>query len=680
MKKALYFFLIAGFLFSLQAYEKKSLIERFTNASCGPCATINNAWYNTQTASLLASGTISQLISNGWWPGASDPMYLLNQSDNTARINYYGVNAVPWIVVNGTTITTSSAALTAAVNSGNSQFSPFKIEIEQRALSTNMIEFGIKVYRDPTDTVTSYSNLKLQVALSEKDVYFQSPPGSNGESHFSSVNRKMLPNSGGSTFTLPAPGEFTEVILQYTPTTAFNQSVNLDSIRVVAFIQNDANKFVYQSEMFLVTPNFVAAILPTTPDIISSSSTESEFTAVVKNVGMMQDSYTISCDFEGPTGWTGNYTTVNGTKPFDQTDVIQIAPGDSSIITIALNPNSIAGFGTVSVQFESVNNPGFIRSTDFRLVTEGGVDVLVIDASNEGYGDLIFNSLENVYDGTAGIISREALTQSVDLSGFGIIAWSAGIETPVLTTDEVSTLQSFLDQNGQLLINGQNIGADIFEASGQSQHAQSFYNNYLHASYVQDVGTSFLIQGYAGDPISDGLLFILGSVYDKSPDLIAPFDASAAPLFKFGNGPNVSSITAVTEDYRVVYLGFGIEQIGDAVVKDSLIARSIRWLTGGIVSDVNENNILPSVYSLDQNFPNPFNPSTVIRYQVPKSGEVTLKVYDILGKEVSTLINQNQDAGYYNVQFDASDLSSGVYFYTLTAGEFTSTKKMTLVK
>jgi hypothetical protein len=85
-------------------------------------------------------------------------------------------------------------------------------------------------------------------------------------------------------------------------------------------------------------------------------------------------------------------------------------------------------------------------------------------------------------------------------------------------------------------------------------------------------------------------------------------------------------------------------------------------------------------YSLGQNYPNPFNPSTTIQYSVPKAGTVTLNVYNVIGQLVSTLVNQVQTAGTYNVQFDASRLASGVYFYNLSAGSFNSTKKMVIMK
>jgi len=89
---------------------------------------------------------------------------------------------------------------------------------------------------------------------------------------------------------------------------------------------------------------------------------------------------------------------------------------------------------------------------------------------------------------------------------------------------------------------------------------------------------------------------------------------------------------------------------------------------------------LPKDYSLSQNYPNPFNPSTTIRYDLPKAGMVLLKVYDLLGKEVSTLVNEYKSAGSYNVEFNAGNLSSGIYFYSLTSGNFTQIKKLVFEK
>jgi hypothetical protein len=96
--------------------------------------------------------------------------------------------------------------------------------------------------------------------------------------------------------------------------------------------------------------------------------------------------------------------------------------------------------------------------------------------------------------------------------------------------------------------------------------------------------------------------------------------------------------------------------------------------------DILRDPVIPEEYALAQNYPNPFNPSTVIEYNLPRSGVVTLKLYNILGQEVQTLISGTQEAGRYTVRFDGAGFSTGVYFYRLQAADFTQVKKMMLVK
>ena len=105
---------------------------------------------------------------------------------------------------------------------------------------------------------------------------------------------------------------------------------------------------------------------------------------------------------------------------------------------------------------------------------------------------------------------------------------------------------------------------------------------------------------------------------------------------------------------------------------------------GGTVTDIDEedNQSIPDDYTLGQNFPNPFNPETIIRYSIPNESFVKIKIYDALGSEVATLVNENKIAGKYEMNFDANKyrLSSGIYFYRLQAGDYVETKKMTLIK
>jgi hypothetical protein len=100
-----------------------------------------------------------------------------------------------------------------------------------------------------------------------------------------------------------------------------------------------------------------------------------------------------------------------------------------------------------------------------------------------------------------------------------------------------------------------------------------------------------------------------------------------------------------------------------------------------MIADVRtESDETPEPFALMQNYPNPFNPSTTFRYALPKSSEVRLSVYDILGREVPVLVNERRDAGVHEVKFDASSLSSGVYFYRIQAGTYVETRKLLVLK
>jgi hypothetical protein len=103
------------------------------------------------------------------------------------------------------------------------------------------------------------------------------------------------------------------------------------------------------------------------------------------------------------------------------------------------------------------------------------------------------------------------------------------------------------------------------------------------------------------------------------------------------------------------------------------------WISDDVTA-VDENPAAVNTFDLAQNYPNPFNPSTQIRYSIAEAGLVSVKVFDVLGREVAELVNQNQSAGTYTVDFNAQNLSTGVYIYKIQSGSFQATKKMVLIK
>jgi len=124
-----------------------------------------------------------------------------------------------------------------------------------------------------------------------------------------------------------------------------------------------------------------------------------------------------------------------------------------------------------------------------------------------------------------------------------------------------------------------------------------------------------------------------------------------------------------------ILIGVGVVQnIGGIALVDDL------GFDGATDVDLLEDGLIPEQFELSQNYPNPFNPSTNIEYSIPSESYVELKVYDVLGNEVASLVNEQQQAGVYRADFTSENLPSGMYFARITANEFTQVVKMILLK
>jgi hypothetical protein len=170
----------------------------------------------------------------------------------------------------------------------------------------------------------------------------------------------------------------------------------------------------------------------------------------------------------------------------------------------------------------------------------------------------------------------------------------------------------------------------------------------------------------------------------RASDQILPLSYKLIAAINSASGDNIP-VTSWTDPVTITpgngnnHLYYKISAV-DINGKESVQSDTIAVAISQVAFVNNSGNPAVTSYELMQNYPNPFNPSTMIKYQLPKSGFVNLKVYDILGREVATLINENKIAGFFEVNFDASKLSDGIYIYQLKANDFVSSKKMILLK
>jgi len=205
--------------------------------------------------------------------------------------------------------------------------------------------------------------------------------------------------------------------------------------------------------------------------------------------------------------------------------------------------------------------------------------------------------------------------------------------------------------------NTRNENTDLIEYETESEREMSMADNsdgdYLHLFYTMDYDPGVAVPGDEGNP-TDNL-----QIHHMVPKgaLIDEFDANATWLRNYPL--HIDSTQFYNSPYDWVYPEdgfFGYTSVGEV------------------------NDLTPDQFELKQNYPNPFNPSTQIEFSLAVPGKVKLTVFDVLGREIATLVNRGMNAGAHTVNFHAGDLASGVYFYTLTSGDVSKTQKMVLMK
>jgi len=233
----------------------------------------------------------------------------------------------------------------------------------------------------------------------------------------------------------------------------------------------------------------------------------------------------------------------------------------------------------------------------------------------------------------------------------------------IMDLDELHQKGDNLGDNGDWRISFTSMG-DI-QLSGYISSEVPGLESVVFAKFTGDgyiVEAKFSLDSLAGGDfnVTDGMLMPF-KIDNTDMDPVLGGDENRTLLCGVGSMPRESDID-LDADWRRPHCWGVLEVVGGPVSVDNKLA------------------VKPLEFNLYDNYPNPFNPSTKIHYDIPEKSLVQLKVYDILGKEVATLVNMNQAAGSYIANFDASKLSSGIYIYKITAGNYSSTKKMMLLK
>ncbi|MFH1319034.1 MAG: T9SS type A sorting domain-containing protein [Bacteroidota bacterium] len=566
--------------------KKYVLFEHFTSSTCGPCASQNPAFRSIYEENL---GRVHHIAYHVWWPSpGDDPMCAYNLSENTDRVNYYNVSAVPDMYMLGNHWSGGPASVSQTMIDNEAlDLSPIQIIVNE---TTNDTTRDVEVIIYTVDTPLSGS-LLLRVAVVEKEINYPTAPGTNGEKFFPNVFRKMLPNTAGDPY-IPAPlGD--SLVFNYTYSL---DTANWDTsqIYVVAFVQRDTDKEVINSgssndprwEML----NSGATFLESMPGNTGS------FSAQLSNMSNTSESYRIKFIAQHPIDWSADYI-YNSTTYTDSID-ITLTPKTTVDLDINVQTGNTPGIGEYRISMESLDNPDFSpQSLQFHVIS--GITDLIV--SNTGYvgdgatsGDasnwesLYINGLNYAGNVTFATTDEFVLIKGLKnnaLTDVKNIYFNVGWTFPSLTDELVQELSGFLDNGGNMLIAGQDIGWDTWDPTGNgTANTQDFYTNYINAQYVDDgSAASNQLTANASDSVfsvvsnSSIIDFYGGYMY---PEEISPLSNANAVFYYNGDTTKVSGIRYSDGTYKIVYLGVGIEMIGDTNVSKEIIKLAHDWFHG----------------------------------------------------------------------------------------------------
>ncbi len=309
-----------------------------------------------------------------------------------------------------------------------------------------------------------------------------------------------------------------------------------------------------------------------------------------------------------------------------------------------------------------------------KLVGTGAVGIsrqgISVDVSSDGNTAIVGGYSDNANSGAVWVFTRSGSVwsqQGLKLVGTGAVGNSRQGYSVAISSDG----DTFI--GGGYVDNANTGAAWVFTRSSGVWTQQG-------SKLVGSNATGNGQQGYSVDVSSDGNLVIIGGsadntgtgavwVFTRSISVWSQLGPKLVGTGAIGSALQGRSV-AISSDGGTLIEGGYVDNANTGAV----------WVFVNQATDVKDEGMIINNFSLQQNYPNPFNPSTKIRFQLAEVGFTSLKVFDVLGKEVATLVNEEKPTGNYEIEFDATGLSSGIYFYKLQSNSFVKTNKMILIK
>jgi len=390
-------------------------------------------------------------------------------------------------------------------------------------------------------------------------------------------------------------------------------------------------------------------------------------------------------------------------------DILANSYGDNSADPYTIEIDAAAGTHVVDFELEITANGGAFTGTDTVSLMIGAPTILLVDDDGGAPYDTFYtNALDSlvVPHDVWNTFMMGQLTNQLDLPYFyKAVVWMSGDQVDdILTPEDIALLTDYLGNGGRLILTGQNIVQDLDNGG----NPDPFLTDVLHIGLAGSSATGRLLFGVDGDILGDQIEKCLisgggGGNNQTSPDYFTILPDSLAKKFLTYVTPSGAVGAVHVEDEatasQAIVLGFGFEAVNRSnpsdtttITRAELMSLMLDFVQPGVGigdGDYSGGAGLPKAFALGQNYPNPFNPSTTIDFTVPGGNSekqlVTLKVFNLRGQMVRSLVDEGRISGAYRIQWDGRadngvKAASGIYVYQLTVGDQTTSRKMVLLK
>ena len=628
-------------LFSVAAFGQNRLVlvEHFTQASCGPCASQNPALKTLLDANATKVVALKYQTS---WPGV-DPMNAANPTEAAARVQYYGVTGVPNSVMDGSGPgSPGTIVTTTTINNRYNTAAPLNLSAShQWTAGYDSIQIGVYVANAGTATVASGAagSLKLHVAVIEEDINYPSAPGSNGETVFYQVMRKMVPDASGTTMADSWTAGQTQMFVFKVAAPSY--LANLNKVAVVAFIQDNSNKSVLNAARTTVQtiaglPDVgLNAFTAATPGLCNGTTTPM---VTIKNEGSLAiTSASVAYAINGGTpvsqNWTGSLSAgATAVVSFPQ---VTLPAGTNSLVATVSSPNGtgdVNGMNNMSAPLIAavLNNTPTpapysegMESTSFNSIPAGHV--------------LLYNTATKPLVTVVSKAQVNGLPQ--ELGGYGQ-------STKSLMVD-FFTMQS-----------GAQASIITPKVSGITAN-HKLYFNHAYASYAGEAdGLKVFVSSNCGATWTN--------VYDKSGTALATAANSTSRFFPQPTQwyPNTISLSQYAGQELIVKFECN-SAYGNNLWLDNF------WIN---TAALGEEEIQAAQAKL---YPNPARDAVKVSLQVSEAGEALVEVINLNGQTVIAR-STSVEAGMQSIDLQVGDLANGVYTVKIALNDRVETLRFTV--